>query len=43
MATADITAFVQKVVESMDLDLTASAEEMPDGLRINLTGEPELR
>ena len=39
MATADITAFVQKVVESMDLDLTASAEEMPDGLRINLTGE----
>ena len=39
MATADITAFVQKVVEAMDLDLEASAEEMPDGVRINLTGE----
>ena len=39
MATADITAFVQKVMDAMDLDLEASAEEMPDGIRINLTGE----
>src|SRR5689334_21532703 len=39
MATADITEFVQKVVDAMDLDLEASAEEMPDGLRINLNGE----
>ena len=39
MATADITAFVQKVMDAMDLDLEASAEEMPDGVRINLTGE----
>ena len=39
MATADITAFVQKVVDAMDLDLEASAEEMPDGVRINLNGE----
>ncbi len=39
MATADITEFVQKVVDAMDLDLEASAEEMPDGVRINLTGE----
>jgi spoIIIJ-associated protein len=36
---ADITAFVQKVVDSMGLELEASAEEMPDGLRINLTGD----
>ena len=39
MATADITEFVQKVVDAMDLDLEASAEEMPDGVRINLNGE----
>ena len=39
MATADITEFVQQVVDTMDLDLEASAEEMEDGLRINLTGE----
>ena len=39
MATADITAFVQNVVEAMGLDLEASAEEMPDGVRINLNGE----
>jgi spoIIIJ-associated protein len=39
MATADITAFVQKIVDAMDLDLEASAEEMPDGIRINLSGE----
>ena len=39
MATADITAFVQKIVDAMDLDLEASVEEMPDGVRINLNGE----
>jgi spoIIIJ-associated protein len=39
MATTEITAFVQKVVDAMDLDLEAQAEEMPDGVRINLTGE----
>jgi spoIIIJ-associated protein len=39
MATADITEFVQKVMDAMDLDLEASAEEMPDGVRINLNGE----
>ena len=39
MASAEITEFVQKVVDALDLDLEASAEEMPDGLRINLTGE----
>lgn len=39
MATADITAFVQKMVDAMDLDLEATAEEMPDGVRINLDGE----
>ena len=39
MATSDITEFVQKVVDAMDLDLEAAAEEMPDGVRINLTGE----
>ncbi|HQZ40445.1 MAG TPA: KH domain-containing protein [Vicinamibacterales bacterium] len=37
--TAEITAFVQTVAEKMGLQLTASAEEMPDGLRINLDGE----
>ena len=40
MATAsDITAFVEKVVSAMGADLKAEAEEMPDGLRINLTGD----
>jgi spoIIIJ-associated protein len=40
MATAsDITTFVEKVVRAMGADLRAEAEEMPDGLRINLTGE----
>ena len=33
----EITEFVQKVVEKMGLELEATAEEMPDGLRINLT------
>jgi spoIIIJ-associated protein len=36
---AEITAFVERVVLAMGLKLTASSEEMPDGLRINLTGE----
>jgi spoIIIJ-associated protein len=40
MATpAEISAFVEKVVSAMGLDLRAEAEDMPDGLRINLTGE----
>ena len=40
MATpAEIGAFVEKVVAAMGLNLKAEAEEMPDGLRINLTGE----
>lgn len=37
--TSEITAFVQTVAEKMGLRLTASAEEMPDGVRINLDGE----
>jgi spoIIIJ-associated protein len=40
MATsAEITGFVQKIVDAMGLELEAAPEEMPDGLRINLTGE----
>ena len=40
MATPDeIGAFVEKIVAAMGLDLKASPEEMPDGLRINLNGE----
>jgi spoIIIJ-associated protein len=39
MATEEITSFVQDVVDAMGLDLEASAEEMPDGVRINLDGE----
>jgi len=40
MATpSEIAAFVEKVVSAMGLRLTAETEEMPDGLRINLTGE----
>ncbi len=39
MATAEITEFVQKIVDAMDLDLEATAEEMPDGIRINLDGQ----
>jgi spoIIIJ-associated protein len=37
--SSEIAAFVQSVTEKMGLGLTASAEEMPDGLRINLEGE----
>ena len=40
MATPEeIGAFVEKVVAAMGLNLKAEAEEMPDGLRINLTGD----
>jgi spoIIIJ-associated protein len=39
MATEEITSFVQSVVDAMGLDLEATAEEMPDGVRINLDGE----
>ncbi len=40
MATpAEISAFVEQVVSAMGLNLKASPEEMPDGLRINLTGD----
>ncbi|HYU78483.1 MAG TPA: R3H domain-containing nucleic acid-binding protein [Vicinamibacterales bacterium] len=40
MATpAEISTFVEKVVAAMGAQLKAEAEEMPDGLRINLTGE----
>ena len=39
MATEEITSFVQSVVDAMGLDLAASAEEMPDGVRINLDGD----
>ena len=40
MATpAEISAFVEKVVSAMGLNLQATPEEMPDGLRINLNGE----
>ena len=38
-SAAEITAFVQKIVDAMGLGLQASPEEMADGLRINLTGE----
>ena len=37
--TAQITAFVQSVVDAMGVALTARAEETPDGTRINLEGE----
>lgn len=40
MATAaEIGEFVEKVVGAMGLELKAEAEEMPDGIRINLVGE----
>jgi spoIIIJ-associated protein len=37
--TTEIVAFVQSVAEKMGLQLKASAEEMPDAVRINLDGE----
>jgi spoIIIJ-associated protein len=40
MATSsEICAFVETVVRAMGLSLKAEPEEMPDGLRINLTGD----
>src|SRR5919109_1406413 len=40
MATPDeISAFVEKVVSTMGLHLKATPEDMPDGLRINLSGD----
>lgn len=37
--TTEISEFVETVAQRMGLDLRATAEEMPDGLRINLEGE----
>jgi spoIIIJ-associated protein len=37
--TTEISDFVQSVAQKMGLELKATAEEMPDGLRINLEGE----
>jgi spoIIIJ-associated protein len=37
--TSEITEFVQSVAQKMGLNLKAAAEEMPDGLRVNLEGE----
>jgi spoIIIJ-associated protein len=40
MSTTDpIVEFVQDVVDAMGLDLTASAEDEADGVRINLDGQ----
>ena len=39
MPTADITSFVQSVLDAMGLDLKATSEAMPDGMRINIDGE----
>jgi spoIIIJ-associated protein len=36
---SEISEFVEDVVSAMGLDLKAEPEEMPDGLRINLTGD----
>ena len=36
---SEICVFVEKIVSAMGLSLSAEAEEMPDGLRINLSGE----
>ena len=35
----EIATFVQDVVDAMGLALTTETEELPDGFRINLTGE----
>lgn len=37
--SAEIAQFVETVARQMGLELTAQAEEMEDGLRINLEGE----
>ena len=39
MPTAEITTFVQSVIDAMGLDLKATSEAMPDGVRINIDGE----
>jgi spoIIIJ-associated protein len=40
MATpSEISTFVETIVAAMGLTLKAEPEEMPDGLRINLTGD----
>ena len=37
--TSQIAAFVQNVVDSMGIELTAAVEETPEATRINLDGE----
>lgn len=37
--TAPIVEFVQQVVNAMGLQLTATVEDEPDGIRINLSGD----
>ena len=37
--TSEIIEFVENVARKMGLELTAGAEEMPDGIRVNLEGE----
>lgn len=37
--TSEITEFVQQVVSAMGTSLTVTAEQTPDGTRINLEGE----
>lgn len=37
--TTQITDFVESVARKMGLELTATAEEMADGLRVNLEGQ----
>jgi spoIIIJ-associated protein len=37
--SAQVTEFVQKVVDAMGLKLTATAEDLADGLRVHLQGE----
>lgn len=39
MSNVEIATFVQKVVDAMGLALKAEVEELPDGVRVNLTGE----
>ena len=37
--TTEITGFLQQVVAAMDMTLSPTVEETPDGTRINLEGE----
>jgi spoIIIJ-associated protein len=37
--TTDITAFVQRIVDAMGMELTATIDESPEATRINLDGE----